>query len=194
MYWKRTAAEIAAAWQAEIENKLEAGATPLLVAGAPGRSYDGTTTLLAYQTMAARRGDMSAPLLAAGGASALWLGMLLAPADGAAAVAPAVVFAGADPATYLAGVATLSSGALAPPAPVATGTPPSLALWLSPRLQPGAPAPWEALPFAEVGERPQPMLAQSNSPLDPAADPIGDWIAWGAMLLALCLVLSALLI
>ncbi|HXF62238.1 MAG TPA: hypothetical protein VNK95_11520, partial [Caldilineaceae bacterium] len=144
MYWNRSAAEVAAAWQTEIESKLEAGATPLLTAGMSSLAYSGTMTLLALQMLARRRADLTAPVLAAGGSGALWLGLLLGPDSGPGAPEPSVVYAGPDPATYLAGIATLSTGALAVPAAVATGAPPDMALWLSPRLHPGAPAPWEA--------------------------------------------------
>lgn len=196
MYWNRSAAEIAAAWQTEIETKLEAGAPPLLTAGMSSLAYSGIVTLLAFQLLERRRADLTAPVLAAGGSGALWLGLLLGPNSEPGAPEPSVVYAGPDPATYLAGIATLSTGALAAPAAVATGAPPDMALWLAPRLQPGAPAPWEALPFAEVGERPLPPLAEPGSAARATGetDPTAGWIAWGAMLLALCLVLSALLI
>jgi hypothetical protein len=191
MMWNRTAAEIIAAWETEIEIKQEAGAAPLLNAGAPSSAYGGLTTLLAFQSWMAQRTDMSTPLLAAGGSSPLWLGLLLGPTGGAGAPEPVVFFGGPDPATFQAGVATLTSGAATPPAMVAAGTPAEYTTWLAPRLQPGAVVPWEALPFVEIGERPQPGLVANDSR---PVDPIADWLAWGTMLLALCLVLSALLI
>jgi hypothetical protein len=191
MMWNRTAAEITTAWETEIEIKQEAGATPLLNAGAATSAYGGLATLLAYQSWMARRTDMTTPVLAAGGSSPLWLGLLLGPTGGAGAPEPAVVFGGPDPATFQAGVAALTSGAAAPPAVVAAGTPAEYTIWLAPSVQPGAVVPWEALPFVEIGERPQPgLVANELRPVDPTA----DWIAWGTMLLALCLVLSALLI
>jgi hypothetical protein len=191
MMWNRTAAAIAAAWKAELENKQEAGATLLLNAGAPSLAYGGLATLLAFQSWMAQRTDMTTPTLVAGGSSPLWLGLLLGPTDGTGAPEPAVVFGGPDPATFQASVATSASGIAIPPAMVAAGTPAEYTTWLAPRLQPGAVAPWEALPFVEIGERPQPSLvANDTRPMDPTA----DWIAWGTMLLALCLVLSALLI
>lgn len=190
MYWNRSAAEIAADWQTEVETKLEAGSTPLLTAGTPALALSGAATLLAYQQFAAQRTDITTPLVIAGGGSALWLGLLLAHSAERGAPLPTVVYGGPDPATYLASVATLSSGALTAAPLVRPGTSPEAADFLAPRLAPGLSAPWEALPFVEIGERPRPALA------GPAArpDPTGDWIAWGALLLALCLILSALLI
>jgi hypothetical protein len=190
MDWNRSAAEIAAAWQTELETKLEAGATPLLLAGTSALPISGASTLLAYQQFAAARTDITTPLLIAGGSSALWLGLLLAPGASRGAPLPTVVYGGPDLATYLASVTTLSSGVPATPPLVQTGTPPEMTDFLSPRLAPALSAPWEALPFVEIGESPRPALAGPA----PSADPTGDWIAWGALLLALCLVLSALLI
>jgi hypothetical protein len=189
MDWNRSADEITAAWQSEIETKLEAGATPLLIAGAPTLVYNATPALLALQSTVLLRRDLTIPLLVAGGTGALWPAVLLAPLGHTGAPEPMAIYGGADPAAYLATLATLTTGAAAPPTAVASGTPPDVAPWLAPRLQPGAPAPWEALPLVEAGERPAAVPAGA-----PLLDPMADWIAWGAMLLALCLVLSALLI
>lgn len=190
MVWNRTPDEIAADWQTEIETKLEAGTTPLLVTGTPALALHGAATLLAYQDLIARRNDITTPLLVAGGSSPLWTALLLAPGERPATPLPAVVFGGPDPSIYLASVETLSTGRLTAPSPVRSGTPPALAGYFAPRLAPGATAAWESLPFVEAGERPHPSVA------GPAAndDPLHAWIAWGALLLALCLVLSALLI
>src|SRR5690606_15431863 len=103
---------------------------------------------------------------------------------------PAVVYGGPDPATYLASVQTLSAGRLAPPPLVRSGVPAALAPFYAPRVTPAAPAAWETLPFVEAGAGPRPTLA----PPTPDIDPADGWIAWGTVLLALCLVLSALLI
>lgn len=190
MYWNRSASQIAAAWQTEIETKLEAGATPLLMTGTPSLALAGMAALSAYQQFMAQRTDITTPLLVTGGSSALWLGLLLAPGEQRATPLPAVVCGGPDAATYLASVQTLSTGRLTAPPLVRSGAPAALAPFYAPRVTPAVPAAWETLPFVEVGEGPRPTLAPSSPDLDPA----NDWIAWGAMLLALCLVLSALLI
>lgn len=190
MIWNSSSTKIATAWQTEIETKLEAGATPLIQTGAPSNLLAGVPPLMAYRQFAARRTDITTPLMVAGGSSPLWLGLLLAPDDGRGVPLPAVVFGGPDPVNQFATVSTLSSGALTVPLPIRTGTPPALVSFYAPRLAPGAPAPWEALPFVEVGERPQ--LGPADTAVE--SDPTYEWIAWGVLLLALCLVLSALLI
>jgi hypothetical protein len=46
------------------------------------------------------------------------------------------------------------------------------------------------LPFVEVGEQPTPSLALTTA----THDPTSDWIAWGVMMLAFCLVFTSFLI
>lgn len=191
MYWNRTAADIAAAWQGEIEGTLETGATAVLLGGAPSALATPLVTILSQQRASIQRSDVATPLLITGGTSAAWVALLLAPQprSGPIAPPPAVLYGGADAATYLALVGITVASVTAPDA-VKSPIPPELVVQVAPRLQPGAATAWEKLPFVEVGELPNPPLAL------PAAlpDPTGDWIAWGVMLLAFCLVLSALLI
>jgi hypothetical protein len=184
MYWNRSAAEIAAAWQAEIESKLETGSTALLQAGAPDTLLPSATTLLGLQQSTVQRTDIATPRLVAGGNSALWLGLLLSPhaSNGPHAPAPLVIYGGADAATYIAAVSMIGG--------MTTAQPLGLGAHLAPRLQPGVATSWEMLPLLEAGEQPHPASAASSALHNPA----GDWIAWGVMLLAFCLVLSALLI
>ncbi|MCC6454969.1 MAG: hypothetical protein IT328_08515 [Caldilineaceae bacterium] len=199
MYWNRSAADIAAAWQAEIESKLETGATAVLLGGTSSNMITGATTLLALQNSTIQRNDIATPLLVAGGSSALWLGLLLPPqpaGHSSFAPPPTLIYAGADEATYLA-VAWLTSSLTTAPgsqphaAPGAhTGTAQEIGIHFAPRLQPGAPTAWEMLPFVEVGEQPIPPLAMTPVPSDPTA----DWTTWGVIILAFCLILSALLI
>lgn len=194
MYWNRSAAEIAATWQTEIESKLESGTTALLLGGAPDNLSTDTATLLALQNSSLERNDIATSLLVTGGNSAAWLGMLLPPQPTSSepvAPSPTVIFGGADETTYLAMVgltsAQIANASLSGAVKSLTTT--EMGLHFAPRLQPGAGAAWEALPFIEVGEQPTPSLAAIT-----ATDSTGDWIAWGTMLLVLCLVLSALLI
>lgn len=196
MYWNRSAADIAAAWQVEIESKFETGATAVLLGGAPNGMVTGVTTLLGLQNSTRQRHDVATPVLVAGGNSATWLGLLLPPlpaSSGPIAPPPTLVYGGADEATYLAVVGL--AGALAEqtvPAlgPARVSTLQEIGMNFAPRLQPGAATAWEMLPFTEVGEQPTPALALTTAPPDSSA----DWIAWGMMLLAFCLVFSALLI
>ncbi len=217
MYWNRSAADIAAAWQAEIESKLETGATAVLLGGVPASVTGSAATLLGLQYSAIQRNDIATPLLVTGGSSAVWLGLLLPPQPSGNvlnAPSPTLVYGGADDATYLAVVGLTTALAAQPFA--ASGDsqvtmPTEMGVQFAPRLQPGAASAWEMLPFIEVGEQPTPALAASTTAMPTtymptafvpitstlsgtSADPTGDWIAWGIMLLVLCLVLSALLI
>ena len=203
MYWNRSATDIAAAWQAETESKLEVGATALLLAGAPDTLTSSAATLLALQHNTRQRNDIATPWLVAGGNSAAWLGLLLAPQPRsndpdtpAPSPAPEVVFGGADEATYLATVsltAAQSAQSLGMLRPMTTL---EMGMQLAPRLQPGAATPWEMLPLLEVGEQPAgaPPTAYHLAAGHAGADPTTEWIAWGVMLFVFCLVLSALLI
>jgi hypothetical protein len=193
MYWNRSAADIAAAWQAEIESKFETGSTALLHAGAPDTLLTSATTLIGLQHSTVQRTDVATPLLLAGGNSALWLGLLLAPqlSSSPHAPAPTVIYGGADATTYLAMMGMNAAGVTTARMTTAQPTQPlGLGAHLAPRLQPGVATPWEMLPLLEAGEQPLPANAAGRV----ARDPADDWIAWGVMLLAFCLVLSALLI
>lgn len=196
MYWNRSAADISAAWQAEIESKLETGATATLLAGAPDNVLNSTATLLGLQNSTLQRNDIATPLLVAGGNSAVWLGLLLSPqptGSDAIAPAPTLVYGGADAVTYLALLNLTTAQAEQPHSTsgaVKLAAAAEMGVQFAPRLQPGAATAWEMLPLVEVGEQPTPTLA----PAALHADSTTDWIAWGIMLLVLCLVLSALLI
>jgi hypothetical protein len=196
MYWNRSAADIAAAWQAEIESNLETGATAVLLGGTHNHMTTSAATLVGLQNSTIQRNDVAMPLLVAGGNGAAWLGLLLSPqptGGGPSAPAPTLVYGGADETTYLAIVGLTTAPAarqMGTSGPAQLNTPQELGIQFAPRLQPGATTAWEMLPFVEVGEQPTPSLAMRSV----SADPTGDWIAWGVMLLAFCLVLSALLI
>jgi hypothetical protein len=201
MYWNRSAVDIALAWQTEIESKMEIGASALLLGGAPASLIPSIATLAALKYSADQRNDVATPLLIAGGSSALWLGLLLPPLPSGnelSAPAPTIVYGGADEATYLA-TAALSNTVAFDSTPTQrssstsatkAGTAQEMGGQFAPRLQAGAATAWEMLPFVEVGEQPTPALPAAPIIIDPT----GDWIAWGVMLLAFCLVLSALLI
>lgn len=198
MYWNRSANDIAAAWQAEIERKLETGSSALLLGGAPDTLLTSATTLLGLQSSTLQRTDIATPSLLAGGNSALWLGLLLSPqptGSGPHAPTPTVIYGGADTATYLALVGLTATQ---------DAQPLGMGAQLAPRLQPGVATSWESLPLLEAGEQPpfgmdvglDAIAAQAtvNTGMNPVNDPTNDWIVWGIMLLAFCLVLSALLI
>lgn len=196
MFWNRNAAHITNAWEAEIAVKQETGAIPLLTTGAPSGALPAIPALSATHALTTRRQDITIPLLPVGGSSPVWLGHLLAPQPRPDALRdpepwssdPTVLFAGADPVTVQATLAALAADVAAP----AQGetVPAHVAVEMAPRLVPGAAVGWETLPFLEVGER---YPAGDDLPeLQPETSV--DWSGWGAILLALCLVLSAVLI
>jgi hypothetical protein len=191
MYWHRLAGSVRDEWQTEIDHRLESGTAPVFVAGAPNALLPLATTLLAYQTLAGQRRDITTPLIIAGGSGPGWLALLLPsqpPRTESHSPEPTLLYGGADAATYLATLALVAP--LAEPAAPRLGLTADLAAQFAPRLQPGAPPAWEALPLIEVGETTGAALDTPQG----TADPAGDWIAYGAMVLAFCLVLSALLI
>ena len=180
---QHAAAAIAGAWQAAIERDVEAGAPPRLALGATGTVADAALALLALQMATVQRADVTAPWLVAGGADAAWLGALLSPLPGSPlgagaplAPEPVLVYGGADAATQLAtwGMAAGLDGA------------PELA----PRLHAGVAPAWAAWPLWEAGDPPPGALQDAP----PVPDPAADWMAWGVMVLALCLVLAAFLL
>jgi hypothetical protein len=133
-----------------------------------------------------QRTDVTAPWLITGDVGAAWLGALLSPLPhraqrapsgrGALAPEPVVVFGGVDAATQLATWAMTAGLDVAPE--------------LTPRLHAGVSPRWDAWPLLEAGDPPpSPLQDQAVAP-----DPAADWTAWGVMLLALCLVLSAFLL
>lgn len=191
MYWYRSINQIAAAWDAEMAAKLEAGATPLMAAGAPSSLLSSVPTLLAMQQSVSQRDDVTVPLLVAGGSSSAWLALLLSPQPGGkspAAPEPTVVFAGASPVTYHATLGVIAAGVTTPLGEWSATTP-DIAGHFAPRRLPGAVAAWESLPFVEAGDRRTLPGDRQTTP-----DALTDWVGGGVMLLALCLVLSALLI
>lgn len=195
MYWNRTTTASTEAWSAAIARMQETGGVPLLTGGAPAHAVTAWPTLAALQTLAAQRDDRTVPHVLLGGPSAIWTAALLSPhpsGPGPWPRDPVVLFAGADPTTVHAATAGLH----------ATLTPPGLrdtiaahwALEFAPRLEPAAAAGWESLPFVEMGESGIPLAPVPSAAPDGDEIPSIDWAAWGTLLLALSLVLSAVLI
>lgn len=202
MYWNRSAAEIAAAWQAEIDNKLEAGATATLTAGAPNTTLASAMTLLGQQQSALLRNDIATPQLIAGGNSAMWLALLFSPqptGNHLNAPEPSLMYGGADEATYLTVVGLANVGNASAKATTGTMAEESLATqsamsaYLMPRLQPGVATHWELLPFVEMGEQSPPPTPNAQH-TDHHTDHQSDWIAWGSMLLTVFLIVLAILV
>jgi hypothetical protein len=193
MYWNRSSGDILVEWQDEVETQLEAGTAPLLDMGASHWVLEGAASLLALQLLAARRNDVTRPVVIAGGNSPLWLGALFHPTPHTRpSLSPdlKVVYAGADPATYMATLGVHAAGLRARFAGDSTATPLEVRWLLAPKMAPGRPAPWEALPFLEIGEQPRVPLPA----VPPEPDPTTDWIAWSVLLLAVFLILFAMLV
>ncbi len=189
MYWNRTSGDILDQWQVHIEAATEAGATPMLDAGFSNICTSTGPALQALYTLDAQRIDVTNPVILSGGAGPLWLSLLLRPSAGerpAPSPGFTVVYAGADLATYMASVAIQRSKTQ--PIPLDDTLPDEFRRAFAPKTQPGAPTPWEALPFVEVGERAQPPVGGAPALVDASA----DWIAWGAMLLAVALLILAI--
>ena len=202
MLSNRTIEQIREAWRADIEAHLEAGQTPVLQMGLDRLILEGAPGLLALQTLAERRDDITAPLVLAGGTSPLWPAALMhgRPADRPPR-SPDIypVYAGADVATWLASHTLYAGGTgplrrrafVGPPA----GLPPAMAPLLAPMSEPGAAAPWETLPFYAVSLAEQDQQRRSGATLETLAAPASpDWTAYAAVMLAVLLVLAAIIL
>jgi hypothetical protein len=202
MLSNRTIEQIRAAWQADIEAHLEAGQTPALHLGLNREILEGAPGLLALQTLAERRDDITAPVIMAGGTSPLWPAALLhgRPADRPPR-SPDIypIYAGADVATWLASHTLYADGYsplrrhafLRPPA----GLPPAMTPLLAPTNEPGAAVAWEALPFHVVAQAERDQRRRAGAPTEtPAADHAPDWTAYAAVMLAVLLVLAAIIL
>jgi len=198
----RTVEQIRAAWRADIEAHLEAGQTPVLQLGLDREILEGAPGLLALQTSAERRDDITAPLALVGGTSPLWPAALLhgRPADRPPR-SPDIypIYAGADVATWLASYTLYAGGYsplrqsafLHPPA----GLPPAMTPLLAPMSEPGTAAPWETLPFYAVAQADQDQRRRARTSLEaPTANHAPDWTAYAAVMLAVLLVLAAIIL
>ena len=202
MLSNRTIEQIREAWRADIEARLEAGQTPVLSLGVDRLILENAPGLLALQTLAERRDDITAPVLLAGGTGPLWPAALL---HGRPASRPPrspdiyPIYAGADVATWMASHTLYAGGYdplrrnafLRPPA----GLPPAMAPLLAPMSEPGAAAPWETLPFYAVSLAERDQIRRDGSPLEtPAPGHAPDWTAYAAIMVAVLLVLATIVL
>jgi hypothetical protein len=195
MFWNRAISDILSSWQYELDAKLEAGETPLLNVGMSNLPLGMAPGLLALQALIARRVDVAAPVIVAGGNSPAWLATLVCRPRRASwqSPEPSVLFAGADAATYMATLSTLASETAAASArfgelstPLALG-----ASWqFAPQLHPGAPMSWDSLPFIACESSPARAMAHRPSTHEFGA----ELIAWGAMVFTVLLILTAIFI
>lgn len=192
MFWNPSASDILVHWQNEIEQRLEAGVTPILELGVSSLTTDSTASLLALQLLAARRVDAFRPVVPVGGAGAAWLAVLMQPAPPPSAQGvpePAVLYTGANLAEHMASLALLHSAGHLPAMDRSRDAGP-LSSYFQPQSQPGFSAPWETLPFLQAG-------ATGAEPIrfdEGGTEPTADWLAWAVLLLALLLVILAILL
>lgn len=198
LFWNQAPVAIDVAWQSEIEASLEAGWRPLLDLGSSQLSLEDVTMLAALRTFIDQRVDVAAPVMLAGGHSVLWLAVLMHPPSTTAqrqALAPTLVFAGADRATYLATLTTLLPERFAETERLAQSAPANMTALFTPYTQARTALPWDLLPFAVTEEAlADPRSSAEHQTVDsPDATRLEPWISWAAIGLTLLLVLFALI-
>ena len=201
-FWKQGPVAIDIEWQSELEASLEAGRMPLLDLGSSHLIIDDLSMLTALRTFAAHRADVLAPVMIAGGTSSLWLAALIEmqPATGPRRpLAPTGIFAGADQASYLATLTTLTPARRLEAGRMSQAIPANMLPLFTPYTQARPTLPWDALPFA-VTEEALTSTRSSGSQLTavPAtvrteATTLDAWVSWVAIGLTLLLVLLALI-
>jgi len=188
MSYRKDAAAIRTHWQSQIDESLEAGEALLLEVGVNTSVLHSLGALIALERLAAERVDVTSPLLLVGGDGVAWSAMLLTPAASTTTtLVPAIMpfYAGADPATYQASLATLSSVSTHARQHIATGLPLAMHSLLMPETQPGIAALWSSLPFV--------LVAQAASADAGVAERDG-WLQWLTLLVVVGLLIVALFI
>jgi len=144
------AAGVAQAWQAQLEESLEAGEMLWLESGLSRQTVAHLPMLPALAQLAHQRNDVTTPGLFLGGDGVLWTAALMSHAvERTSGVSPALTlhYGGADQASYLATLATLPAPSTHTRRQRTTSLPVGMQSPLLPTSQPGAPPPWSALPF-----------------------------------------------
>ena len=167
------------AWQQELDLSLETGESPSFDIGAMGNGQEGMNGILALWRMDARRCDLAAPVVTAGGMSGTWLASLHhARPDDTPARSPAITtaFTAPDPATHMASQ-TLWVARRSPFRRRPARVPPWVQQVAVPDTVPGASAFWETLLF---------RVTNTSGGQD-------GWLAWAGVVLAVALLLIAVL-
>lgn len=189
----RTPDATPSAWQAQVDQALEAGQTPLLELGVNQRLVDGWAAQLALDAFNQTRTDIVTPTLLIGGSSALWPLMLLHPPLSITSVSttsvpasPSLVllYGGADQATYMASVTTVAGERLLASRLQTADLPASMHPGLVPLTNQTVPSPWSALGLPMIT---LPPPSQPPTSVDP-------WLVWSALSLVVLLVLLALFV
>ena len=170
---------IATAWRETLDLSLETGEAPVYVIDAAAGGLAGMGAVLALALLDAQRKDLTAPLLAVGGAGPLWLAALwhTRPASAPARTPPVVTaYTAPDPATHL---AALTAWDIRRPAfhHRPDGLPPWVQPDAAPEANPAAPARWECSPLTPFA----------------AGDGRDGWLAWAGVVTAVALLLIAAL-
>ncbi|MEZ4656090.1 MAG: hypothetical protein R2911_00795 [Caldilineaceae bacterium] len=173
MLWHTSFESVQQQWQAAITEGQESGQAPRFELGQSHRALDHLWTVHTLQTWLATRTDVTAPAVAFGGESSLWLYLFFAArgaADAPQVRAPVLIFTGVERTMQMAAPGALLA---------------SLTGQNAPALEPAQHAGWEALPFVmQPVRRRQPF---SHAPMGAAT-----WTAWAILLFALALLLSPL--
>ena len=185
----------AQAWQAQLEQGLEAGQTPLLELGVSQRLLDGWAAQRAFDAFHQTRVDLLTPTLLIGGSSVLWPTMLLHAADLPGLDRPvpslALLYGGADQATYMASVTTMAAERLLAGRFQIDDLPASMHPGLLPLTNQSVPLPWSALPLHMVNP---PAVAPTALTAELAPTAVDPWLVWSALSLVVLIVLLALFV
>ncbi len=201
-FWNQAPVAIDIEWQSELEASLEAGRMPLLDLGSSHLLLDDLAMLAALRTFVAHRVDVMAPVMVAGGTSSLWLAVLMQMQPNTTLrqpLAPTVVFAGADRASYLATLTTLAPERPSEAERMPASAPANMLPLFTPYTQARPTLPWDALPFAVTEEAltsshvPGAQLTASGETINTGATSLDTWVSWAMIGLTLLLVLLALI-
>lgn len=183
---------MAHAWQRQLDESLEAGETLWLEGGLSRRAVDHLSMLLALDRFARQRADVTMPGLVIGGDGVVWTAALQHDAsERNVGLSPAValLYSGADSATYMAALATLPGPSTHTRRQDATGLPAGMQAPLLPGSQPGAIPPWSSLPFI--------LAEQANAASNERSDTDEAsllWLPWLTILAVIGLMLTALFV
>ncbi len=189
MLYPSNATSVAQAWQGQLDESLEAGETLWLEGGLSRRAIDQLPMLLALDHFARQRADLTTPGLLLGGDGVMWTAALLSGAtERRTGLAPALTirYGGADPASYMATLATLSGPSAHTRRHEATGLPVSMQALLLPTSQPGIAPACFSLPFVLTGQA-----------TTPSSDQTGDtetWLPWLTVLVVIGAIITALFV
>lgn len=184
--------KVAQAWQDQLDESLEAGETLWLEGGLSRRAVDHLPMLLALDLFAHQRADVTTPGLFIGGDGTVWTAALFRQATvRRASLSPALalLYGGADLASYMATLATLPGPSAHTRRYEASGLPVGMQASLLPTSQPGLASAWSSLPFA-LGEQ----ATSHNQVRAGDAEAWLPWLPWLTILVVIALIITALFV